>query len=48
MLIFSYGVTALQGGKPPSFLKAAIAALPIGIIPSWEIKKEGGDANEYI
>ena len=26
----------------PNFLKAAIVAVPFGIIPSWEIQKEGG------
>ena len=34
-----YGVIVLQGGQPPGFPKAAVAATPFGIIPSWEIRK---------
>ena len=28
--------------------EVAIAAIPVGIIPSWEIQKEGGDVDECI
>lgn len=38
----------LQGGQPPGFLKAAVAAVLFSIIPSWEIRKrEVMDVSTY-
>ena len=48
VIIYLEETTVLQGGKSPSFLTAVIAAVPLGMIPSWEIRKEGGGAYEYI
>ena len=46
--IFGTGVIALQGGQPPAFLKWHSPLCRPARIPSWEIRKEGGDADGYI